>query len=151
MLAPSLVVLSSASAERASPRSKSWKIEAPPPCLRQAGRLPVRCTQTSGRQAATENGAPRDHLPFARRARRIPSVPFLDRARQRATPRSMRGSHTEGRRCRLTKPERSRPRPRHEYGWYRTAEHRTPDRLPRGRSPCSRVQSPQRPLGPSLS
>jgi len=37
-LPPPSVGLSSASAERASPRSKSWKIKAPPPCLRQAGR-----------------------------------------------------------------------------------------------------------------
>jgi hypothetical protein len=28
------------------------KTKAPPPCLRRAGRLPVRCTQTGGRQAS---------------------------------------------------------------------------------------------------
>jgi len=37
-LPPPPVGLGFASAERASPRSKSRKIEAPPPCLRQAGR-----------------------------------------------------------------------------------------------------------------
>jgi len=51
-LPPPSVGLSFASAERACPRSKSWKIEAPRPCLRHAGCLPVRCTQTGGRQAS---------------------------------------------------------------------------------------------------
>jgi hypothetical protein len=51
-LPPPSVGLSRASAERASLGAACWKIEAPPPCLRRAGRLPVRCKQTGGRQAS---------------------------------------------------------------------------------------------------